>query len=113
MMRLAAIFVSVCLLLAQRAPVERAWDLLGQGKRQEVVRVLQAIIQTNPRDADARLLLGSILSEDGDREGSIEQLTEAVRLRPGSAEAHNALGEAFNTFSQITDARGNLRRPSR
>jgi protein O-GlcNAc transferase len=94
------------LLLAQRAPVEDAWDLLAKGERQQAVRVLHGIIKLNPKDADARLLLGSILTEDGDRSESIAQLSEAVRLRPQSAEAHNALGEAFNGFGDTKMSRG-------
>lgn len=52
------------------------------------------------------MLLGSILQEEGDRTGSIAQLTEAVRQRPRSAEAQNALGEAYNTFGDSKSARG-------
>ena len=97
------------LLLAQRAPlrppVEAAWELLAKGERQAAIRLLHDIIMTNPRDADARLLLGSVLTEDGERSESIAQLAEAVRLRPKSAEASNALGEAFRTFDDTKAAR--------
>jgi Flp pilus assembly protein TadD len=51
------------------------------------------------------LLLGSVLMENGQREESIAQLTEAVRLRPRSAEAQNALGEAYNKFDDPKSAR--------
>jgi protein O-GlcNAc transferase len=93
------------LLVAQRAPVEGAWDLLAKGDRKQAIRVLHGILTANPGDADARLLLGSVLAEDGDRAESIAQLTEACRLRPRSAEAHNALGEAFNGFGERKLAR--------
>src|ERR1051326_7702070 len=93
------------LLLAQRAPVEAAWDLLAQGQRKQAIDTLHKILSVNPEDADARLLLGSILAEDGVRPESIEQLAEAVRLRPRSAEAQNALGEAFNAFGESKMAR--------
>jgi Flp pilus assembly protein TadD len=82
----------------QRPPVEEAWALLAKGQRQQAIAVLHRIVRDNPRDADARLLLGSVLQEEGDGGESIAQLTEAVKLRPESAEAQNALGEAFNTF---------------
>jgi protein O-GlcNAc transferase len=93
------------LLWAQRAPVEEAWALLAKGQRQPAIALLHRIIGDNPRDADARLLLGSVLQEEGDRAESIAQLTEAVRLRPRSAEAQNALGEAFNAFGDAKSAR--------
>ena len=43
--------------------------------------------------------------EAGDRAESIAQLSEAVRLRPRSAEAQNALGEAFRAFGNSRAAR--------
>jgi protein O-GlcNAc transferase len=91
---------------AQRSSVEDAWDLLRKGERKQAVHTLHEILSTHPGDADARLLLGSILAEDGDRSESLAQLTEAVRLRPQSAEAHNALGEAFKDFDENRSARG-------
>lgn len=93
-------------LLAERPPVEEAWSLLAKGQRPQAIRLLYEIIKANPRDTDARLLLGSVLQEEGDRGESIAQLTEAVRLRPNSAEAQNALGEAFNAFGDPAAARG-------
>jgi protein O-GlcNAc transferase len=94
MSRFVAILICASLLLAQRTSVEAAWDLLAKGNRKQAIVLLHEIIQANPRDADARLLLGSVLMEEGERAESIAQLTEAVRLRPKSAEAWNALGEA-------------------
>lgn len=96
------------LLSAQRSPVEDAWGLLRNGDRPAAIRLLQKFTSDHPGDADARLLLGSVLMEDGQREESIAQLTEAVRLRPNSAEAQNALGEAHNAFADPKSARGPL-----
>jgi tetratricopeptide (TPR) repeat protein len=42
--------------------------------------------------------------EQNDKAGSIEQLTAAVRLRPRSEEAENALGEAYNKFGDTANA---------
>jgi tetratricopeptide (TPR) repeat protein len=102
--RLAAFVAFAGLLAAQRAPVETAWDLLAKGDRNGAVRVLGRIVETNPNDGDARLLLGSILAEDGNRD-ALPHLREAVRLMPQSAEAHNALGEAFRGFGDAKAAR--------
>ena len=104
-MRYLAALVWAGVLLAQRKPVDDAWDLLMKKQRPEAIQLLRQIIAKNPGDADARLLLGSVLQEEGDAQGSIAQLTEAVRLRPRSAEAQNALGEALNTFGNSKAAR--------
>jgi tetratricopeptide (TPR) repeat protein len=95
---------------AQKPTVETAWQLLAQGKRDQAVAFLRDLIRTEPRNPDARLLLGSILMEAGKQDESIVQLREAVRLLPQSAEAHNALGEAFNTFGKLEDAQPEFER---
>jgi Flp pilus assembly protein TadD len=86
-------------------PVEQAWGLVARGQTQQAVQVLREVIGKNAGDADARLLLGSLLTEAGDRQGAMEQLAEAVRLRPRSAEAQNALGESHHTFGERNAAR--------
>lgn len=107
-MRLTLSLLLACASLAwaQGPPVEEAWSLLSKGHRAEAVQLLNQIIKARPRDADARLLLGSVLMEDGKRKESIAQLTEAVRLRPDSAKAQNALGEALNAFGEPQAALG-------
>lgn len=105
MRRLPIILACAGILIAQRPPTEAAWDLLAKGDRPAAIRLLHEIIAANPRDADARLLLGSVLMEQGERAESIAQLTEAVRLRPQSAEAGNALGEAYKAFDDPKAAR--------
>jgi tetratricopeptide (TPR) repeat protein len=97
---IALLMVGCGLAQAQRKPVEDAWDLLAAGKREQAIRILRDIIRTNAGDADARLLLGSVLAEDGKRGEAIPQLEEAVRLRPNSAQAHHALGEALHNFGE-------------
>jgi tetratricopeptide (TPR) repeat protein len=102
--RFVTVLACGAVLLAQQ-PLERAWQLAANGQQQEAVRVLRELIETNPQNADARLLLGSLLMEEGQREESISQLAAAVRLRPRSVEAENALGEAYNKFGDTAAAR--------
>ena len=96
---------STFLLLAQRATVENAWKLAANGQRAQAIQILQQEIEEYPHDVDARLLLGSLLSEAGKHSDAIAQLTEAVRLQPQSAEAQNALGEAYNNLGDTKAAR--------
>lgn len=107
MMRLFTFLAFSGLLLAQNTPlVEQAWKLAANDHRDEAIEVLQGVVKDNPRNADARLLLGSLLMEAGKQSESIAQLTEAVTLRPRSAEAENALGEAYSSFGDFKAARG-------
>ncbi len=97
-------------MFAQEPSVDRAWKLAGSGHSDEAVQMLKNLVQHNPNDADARLLLGSLLSEKGNWDDAIDQLTAAVRLRPASADAQNALGEAYSGFGDFEAARQPLER---
>lgn len=90
--------------LAQQSALERAWNLAASGKRAEAIDLLNRFVQNNPADADAHLLLGSLLMEQGDRMRSIEELQAGVRLSPHSEEAVNALGEAYKKFGDTPSA---------
>ncbi len=83
------------LLAPQRQSIDEAWDLLAKGDRIRAAQVLDRILQANPRDPDAHLMLGSLLAEDGRIPEALPHLEEAVRLRPRSAQAHQALGEVL------------------
>lgn len=97
--------VWTALLLAQKPALDQAWDLLARDNRGQAVALLRAEISKHPQNADARLLLGSLLSEDGEAAEGISHLREGVRLRPRSAMARNALGEALRDAADLTGAR--------
>jgi len=111
--RILAVWLAVAcagLLQAQRSGVDAAWGLTAKGRRDEAVTLLWKIVKTEPRNAEARMLLGSLLMEAGQHAASIEQLSAAVRLLPNSAEAHNALGEAFHAAEDNKAARPEFER---
>jgi Flp pilus assembly protein TadD len=70
-----------------------------------VIAVLREAIKAEPRNGDARLMIGSVPMEEKQASESIEELKEAVLLKPESSEAHNALGEAYNNFGYPKAAR--------
>lgn len=82
--------------LGQTASVEKAWQLAGSGQRDAAMTLLDQVVKAEPNNVDARLLLGSLLTEAGHSSDAIEQLSVAVRLSPQSPEAQNALGEAYS-----------------
>jgi tetratricopeptide (TPR) repeat protein len=102
---LLAVLLSAKSLLAGQVQLEQAKKLLSQGSIKEAVVVLRESVAADPRNADARMLLGTALALEGVRGESIEQLTEVVRLRPNSAAAHNRLGSVLSRFVETQAAR--------
>ncbi|HYO81307.1 MAG TPA: tetratricopeptide repeat protein, partial [Bryobacteraceae bacterium] len=101
----ATLVAVIGLLFAQKPPVDQAWDLLAGDKRPEAMALLREEVNKHPQNADARLLLGSLLSESGEAADGILHLREGVRLRPRSAMARNALGEALTDVGDLQAAR--------
>jgi tetratricopeptide (TPR) repeat protein len=111
MMRLTVILAFAGLLLGQKnSQIERAWRLAAGGQQEQAITLLQSVIGNDAGNADARLLLGSLLMEAGRGPEAIAQLNEAVKLRPHSAEAQNALGEAYNSVGDVKTARAPFER---
>ncbi len=92
-------------LLAQNATLEDAWVLVKSGDRAGALRMAERVVQADPKNADARLLYGSLLSDAGNGQEALLQMSEAVKLRPKSAEAQNDLGEAYHRFGKADAAR--------
>jgi Flp pilus assembly protein TadD len=63
------------------------------------------MIAADPKRADARRLLGTTLALEGIRGEAIEQMAEAVRLKPSSAQTHNAYGRVLSRFVELKAAR--------
>ncbi len=110
MSKLLPLLILSSLLFAQRQPLDQAWDLIAKGDRAGAARVLDAVLKSTPANADAHLMLGSLLAEDGKPDGALSHLRQGVKLRPQSAEAHHALGEALKNFGQPEPARAEFLR---
>ena len=61
------------------------------GKRDDAVRMLTAHLETFPRDADARLLLGVVLSWDGKYDEAERELRRVLEQAPTYNDARVAL----------------------
>jgi tetratricopeptide (TPR) repeat protein len=99
------LFAVVVALRGQPSSTEAAWDLLAKGERAQAVQLLHRIVQAEARNAEARLMLGSILAEDGKLTEALPLLESAVQLKPRSAEARQAYGEALRTSGDRGAAR--------
>lgn len=104
MKRLLAVLAVAATMLAQRSPLDAAWELAAKGQPEKAAGLLEELIRKDPRNGDARLLLGTLLAAKGNLAEALTQLKEAVRLLPGSAEAHNTLGEALNSAKESKQA---------
>ena len=80
-------------------------ELVAKGSFDKAVPILRQMLAADPNRADARLLLGTTLALEGIRGEAIEQIAEAVRLKPGSAETHNAYGRVLSRFVELKAAR--------
>jgi tetratricopeptide (TPR) repeat protein len=85
--------------------LSKAQRLIETGSFEEAVSLLRGTVERHPADTDARLLLGTALALLPRRSEALEELAEAVRLRPDFAPAHHALGMAFARFVEPELAR--------
>ncbi|MFQ5793382.1 MAG: tetratricopeptide repeat protein, partial [Acidobacteriota bacterium] len=80
------------------------------GRRESVELLSQALELGAPDPARVHLELGSVLSQLGRQDEALEHLREAVRLVPGSAEAHYRLGTALRAAGDLAGAQKQLER---
>jgi tetratricopeptide (TPR) repeat protein len=90
---------------AQDTPVKKAQQLLAKGSVPEAIALLQGTVTADPGNADAHLLLGTLLALQGLRDESLAELQTAVRLRPNSALFRDRLGEVLSRFVETDAAR--------
>jgi tetratricopeptide (TPR) repeat protein len=82
-----------------------AKKLLAQGRPEQAISLLRALVTAHPEDGDAHLLLGIALSAIPRRDEALQQLERGVALEPGSAVAWFSLGNAEARFADTIAAR--------
>lgn len=100
-----AVFLTVGPFCGEQTSLDKAADLLSKGLIGEAAAILRHIIVADATDADAHLLLGTALALQENRSESIEEMAEALRLRPESASAHNQYGMVLSRFVELKAAR--------
>jgi len=73
--------------------------------RETVRQAISEALQLNPNDALSHALAGRIALEEQDPAGAVEQLKEAIRLRPDLAEAHYSLMTAYGKLGNMEEAK--------
>jgi tetratricopeptide (TPR) repeat protein len=82
------------------APIQRALDLLKQGKRDEAEKICTDLIGRFPEHFRALALLGGICLRTGRHQRAAQLLTRAVAANPKAARVHNNLGEALKNLKR-------------
>jgi tetratricopeptide (TPR) repeat protein len=84
--------------------VNRANQLLGQGKPEPAVELLKEAAQLSPEDEDVFYNLGIALSRVGKQEEAMQAYQEALRIFPDYAEVHNNLGNLCLRMGKADEA---------
>jgi predicted TPR repeat methyltransferase len=79
----------------ETSPVDRANDLLDQGRPDEAAEILRTLINENRAGLMARLLFARALIASGDIASALETARDTSTLYPGIAQAALSLGEAL------------------
>jgi len=110
LMALAVVLLGWGSLAFGQPDLQTARELVSKGLFEKAVSILRQMTAADPNRADARTLLGTTLALQGIRGEAIEQMAEAVRLRPSSAEIHNAYGMVLSRFIEVKAARQEFER---
>ena len=84
--------------------IATAHRLLQRGETGKAISLLREVIQSQPENADAHLLLGTALVMVPNESEAIQELLRAVKLAPDSAKAVFSLGTAFAHFGHLKEA---------
>lgn len=84
--------------------VQEGYDLVVAGKVDAAVAIANTMLGEDPKNAQARNLLGLALYKSGDAEGAVEQYSRALEADPKYAEAHFNLGNAYERLGRMQDA---------
>jgi Flp pilus assembly protein TadD len=109
-MILAVVLAGWCPTALGQQDLQTARELVSKGSSDKAVAVLRQLITADPNCADARILLGTTLAVEGIRAEALEQMAEAARLRPSSAQTHNAYGTVLSRFVELKAARQEFER---
>jgi tetratricopeptide (TPR) repeat protein len=105
LMALAVVLLGWGTLALGQADLQTVRGLVSKGSFEQAVVILRQMITNGPNRADVRTLLGTTLALEGIRGEAIEQMAEAARLDPRSAQTHNAYGKVLSRFLELAEAR--------
>jgi tetratricopeptide (TPR) repeat protein len=93
---------------APASPLQGAIDLFKSGKTKEATAAFEAILQKDPKNAEAHFHLGRIAFAAQDFDGAAERFNRTIELVPDSSVYHMWVGRAY---AQKAIKASNLKRP--
>jgi tetratricopeptide (TPR) repeat protein len=113
MLRLAALLGWVLIALATALParaddLQEAQKMLKAGQHRQALALVDKVLASSPRDANARFLKGVILTEQGKAKEAIDIFTKLTQDRPELPEPYNNLAVIYASQGQYDKARAAL-----
>src|ERR1700675_3106835 len=96
--------------VAAAEAMRRAVASFQGGDFAEVERLCRAVLDTRSNHFDALHLLGLVAAQRGHFEGADKLLRQALRINPGSAEAHSNYGDVQKARGHFAEALGSYDR---
>lgn len=89
---------------AQHAELQRGVVLHRQGRWAEAKAIYEAVQRQNPQLFQAALLLGTLAAHEGDFQGAVDWLDQAIALNKNHADAYYNRGIALRALAQLEAA---------
>ena len=107
--RLGWLFIALALASPARADdVQEAAKLLKAGQHKQALDLVNKVLASKPRDAQARFLKGLIYTEQGKQKDAIEIFTKLTQDYPELPEPYNNLAVIYASQGQYDKARAAL-----
>jgi Flp pilus assembly protein TadD len=94
--------------LARADDLQDAQQLLKSGQRDQALQRVNKVLSAKPKDAQARFLKGTILTEQGKQAEAIEIFTKLTQDYPTLPEPYNNLAVIYASQGQYEKARASL-----
>ena len=107
--RLGCVLIALALVTEARADdVQEAAKLLKSGQHKQALDLVNKVLASKPRDAQARFLKGLIYTEQGKSKNAIEIFTKLTQDYPDLPEPYNNLAVIYASQGQYDKARASL-----
>jgi len=107
-------FGAICASTASAAdPVEEVFSLVSKGQYRQALTNVDRIIESNPKELNARFMRGVILSELNRPDEAIEAFKNLIADQPDLPEPYNNLAALFAQQRRYLDARDALEKAIR